>query len=84
MATPIISGKKERVNFLVPKELVQKARIAATELDYTLSDFFRAAVSNFLREYETARIEKELEEGYRANFSYYAKMNKEWEFADSE
>jgi hypothetical protein len=39
---------------------------------------------NFLKEYETARMEKELEEGYKANYTYYANLNKEWEFADSE
>ena len=79
-----IAGKKERVNFLVPTDLVKRARMVAGELDCTLSDFFRVAISNFLREYETARTEKELEEGYKANYTYYANLNKEWEFADSE
>ena len=84
MDTSIFPGEKERVNFLVPKELVEKARWAAGELDCSLSDFFRVAISNFLKEYEMARMEKELEEGYKANYTYYANLNKEWEFADSE
>ena len=84
MENPIISGNKERVNFLVPRELAQKARWAAGELDCSLSDLFRVAISNFVREIERGRIEKELEEGYKANYSYYANLNKEWEFADSE
>lgn len=39
---------------------------------------------NFLKEYETARMEKELEEGYKANHTCYANLNKEYECADSE
>jgi hypothetical protein len=75
---------KQRVNFLFPREMIQEARRAAGELDYSLTDFFRAAVTSFLKDYEKMKIEKELEEGYRANYSYYANSNKEWEIADSE
>ena len=82
MENLIPSGNKERVNFLFPKELVRKARRAASELDCTLSDFIREAVSSFIKEIELAKTE--LEEGYKANYSYYANLNKEWEIADSE
>jgi hypothetical protein len=84
MENLIPSGNKERVNFLFPKELVRKARRAASELDCTLSDFIREAVSSFIKEIELAKTKKELEEGYKANYSYYANLNKEWEIADSE
>lgn len=58
--------------------------VSPGELDYTLGDFFRAAISNYLKELEMASVQKELEAGYKANHSYYANLNKDWEFADSE
>jgi hypothetical protein len=83
MDTLTISGKKEKVNFLISKDLIEKSKWAAKELNYTLSDFFRIALFNFLKDLERARIEKELEEGYKANAKYYAQMSEEWNFADT-
>ncbi len=77
-------GSKQRVNFLFPNDLLREARRAAGELDCTLTDFIRAAVSSFLRDHDKAKMVKELEEGYRANYEYYARLNREWELADSE
>lgn len=81
--TPV-QRNKQRVNFLLPRDLVRDAKRAAGELDFTLTDFFREAVAKYLNEYARVRLEKELEEGYKANYALDARMNEEWKFADSE
>lgn len=84
MNTEGLTGKKKRVNLLVPQELASRASQAAKKLDFTISDLYRNALSNYLEEIERMRIEKELEEGYKANYSYYSRMSKEWKAADAE
>ena len=76
--------KTQRVNFLLPSDLVQEARRASAELDCTLTDLVRASVAGFLKGHDKAKMAKEMEEGYRANHAYYSRLNKEWEIADSE
>jgi hypothetical protein len=77
-------GNKQRVNFLLPTDLMQEARRASAQLDCTLTDFVRASIASFLKDHTKARMAKEMEEGYKANYAYYARLNKEWEIADSE
>jgi len=77
-------GSKERVNFLLPGDLIRDARRVAGELDCSLTDLFKVSMARFLKEYDKASMAKELEHGYRANHAYYSRLNKEWEIADSE
>ena len=70
------------VSIIVGTRSPQKASV--TICASTLSDFIREAVSSFIKEIELAKTKKELEEGYKANYSYYANLNKEWVIADSE
>ena len=78
------SRKKERVNLFLPPDLFKRATLTAKTQESTLSDLFRTALRNYLELLENDRIEKELEEGYRANQKYYSRMSKEWEVADAE
>ena len=79
-----ISGKKKRMNFLVPEPLAVKIILLAKENQLTTSDFFRQKMERCVEEEEAKKLESELEEGYKSNVKYYSKLNKEWEGADIE
>jgi predicted transcriptional regulator len=79
-----VSGKKERLHFLLSPELAKRTEQTANALDSSVSELLRRALEDFIERHEQERIEEELEAGYKANAPYYAKMIKEWEFADSE
>jgi hypothetical protein len=78
------AGNKKRFSFSGTAELERKAEWLTDSLRTSLSDVVRKAVEDLYEKVRQEMIEKELEEGYKANYKYFAKMNKEWEFADTE
>jgi len=76
--------KSKKLNFLAPESLVIKIGLLAKENKLTESDFIRQAIARHIEEMETKKFERELEEGYKANYDYYLNMDKEWQFADGE
>lgn len=50
----------------------------------TTSEIIRNALQDYLNKLEKAKIDTELEDGYKANYDYYLKSQKEWEYADKE
>lgn len=83
MNTQIQSGKKERVNFLVPHELVSRASQVAKEYHFTLSDFFRQALARFIEELERQKTEREIEEACRLYYEADKQIAAEWEAANA-
>lgn len=77
------TGKKERVNFLVPHELVSRASEVAKEYDFSLSDFFRQALAKFIEELEREKTEREIEEACRLYYETDRQIAAEWEAAES-
>jgi metal-responsive CopG/Arc/MetJ family transcriptional regulator len=75
------SGKK--INFYASAELYNRTNQAAAELHSSLSEMIRKALEAYLERLATEKIEKELVEGYKANYAYDLKMNEEWKFADA-
>ena len=76
--------EKTRLNLIVPSDLSQRASRYAKETGKTVSDIVRTAIAHYIAEMEAQKLERELEEGYKANWEYYSKMSKEWEAADAE
>lgn len=74
MNNATVSRKNERVNLLVPQELVRKAVKAAKDLDSSLSELFRIALASYLENLEREKKEKEIAEACK---NYYA-FNKEF------
>ncbi len=84
MNTETVVTSWKKINFQTSPELYFRANIVAEELNFSLSETIRIALEEFLKRYEAEKIQKELEEGYKANEAYYLKMNEEWKFADAE
>lgn len=78
------SNKKERLSFFVNSELSEKVNQISKQNKLTTSEIVRNALQEYILKLEKARIESELEDGYKANHDYYLKSQKEWEYADKE
>ena len=75
--------KSERLSISVPEDLARMIKDWATTLNVRLSDLARTALSEKVAQLEREKLEQELEGGYKANTSYYARTSQEWTFADS-
>ena len=78
------TNKKERLSFFVNPELSEKINSISKQTNLTISEIGRKALQNFIDLLEKEKLENELEAGYKANFQYYLKSQKEWENADFE
>jgi Ribbon-helix-helix domain len=78
------TNKKERLSFFVNPELSEKIISISKQTNLTISEIGRKALQNFIDLLEKEKLENELEAGYKANFQYYLKSQKEWENADKE
>lgn len=76
--------KKERLSFFVNADLAKKLNEFSEKSNLSLSDIAREALKNYLEKIEKEKTEKELEDGYKANYDYYLKSQSEWEYADKE
>lgn len=76
--------KKERLSFFVNADLAKKLSELSEESNLSLSDIAREALKNYLEKIEKEKTEKELEDGYKANYDYYLKSQSEWDYADKE
>jgi metal-responsive CopG/Arc/MetJ family transcriptional regulator len=71
-------------SFLIPKPLYDRLVRISEELGLNFSEMLRRVIKEFIERYEKGKLEKELEEGYKANYQYYLKTNEEFQYADSE
>jgi predicted DNA-binding protein len=83
METSAYSGKKEKVNFLFPSELNNKANAVAKELGFTYSDFVRQAVADFIERIERNKIDREIEEACKQFYDMDKQLAEEWRVAES-
>ncbi len=79
-----INNKKERLSFFVSSELSDKVNHISKQTKLTVSEIARKALQNYIDQIEKEKIEKELTDGYKANYDYYMKSQKDWEYADKE
>ena len=77
-------NKKERLSFFVSGELSDKLNSITQKQNQTVSDFIRNALISYIAQVEKERIDRELEEGYKANYDYYLKSAEDWKNADKE
>jgi hypothetical protein len=82
MNTIVISGKKEKVNFLIPSELNKKAIAAAESLGFSYSDFVRQALAELVERIEREKIDREIEEACAFYFESDKKLAEEWRSAE--
>ncbi|MBS3944480.1 MAG: hypothetical protein KGZ42_03205 [Melioribacter sp.] len=79
-----IKSKKERLSFFVNSDLSDKVNQISKHTKSTVSEIARKALLKYIDEIEKEKIEKELEEGYKANYDYYLKSQEDWKYADKE
>jgi predicted transcriptional regulator len=79
-----IKNKKERLSFFVNSDLSDKITQISQHTRLTVSEIARKALLKYIDEIEKEKIEKELEEGYKANYDYYLKSQEDWKYADKE
>ncbi|MEI7813152.1 MAG: hypothetical protein WCJ01_12145 [Ignavibacteria bacterium] len=75
-------ARGHRISFYISDDLSKKASDVAGWLNQTMSDFARNAIREAADATEKAEQERELAEGYKANYNYYLNQNREWEYAD--
>ncbi|MGE5411388.1 MAG: hypothetical protein ACM3MI_10555 [Clostridiales bacterium] len=81
-----IKKRGHRVSFYVPDDWLKKLNsiILTDEHKKTISEFSREALIQKIEAIEQEKLEKELAEGYQANFDYYLNEAKAWEYVDNE
>lgn len=84
MQNSITEFKKERLSFFVNTDLAKKLSKLSEESNLSLSDIAREVLKSYLEKIEKEKTEKELEDGYKANYDYYLKSQSEWDYADKE
>ena len=77
-------SKKERLSFFVHADLAKKLNEFSEKSNLSLSDIAREALKSYLEKIEKEKIEKELAEGYKANYDYYLKTQNDWDYADKD
>lgn len=78
------NNRKERLSFFVNSDLSNSINEIAKHVNLSVSDIGRIALQEYIAKVEKEFIAKELEEGYKANYSYYCKSQEEWKYADKE
>lgn len=61
--------KQKRINFLMPKNLLNEMTQLIASLNITQSDFIREAIKKHIERIKKQRLEEELTEGYRAKLN---------------
>ena len=83
MNTLTISGKKERVNFLVPQDLVKRAEKIAKDYNSSLSEIFRKSLESLIDQHERSKIENEIEEACKLYYDADKQLAADWEVAEA-
>lgn len=74
----MVMKKGCRINYTIPLEVYQKAATLARELNLSLNDFAREALQDAIEALEQERLEREIEEGCRANYNYFKQEAEAW------
>jgi hypothetical protein len=77
------AGVKERVNLYLPRNIRMEADGILKKSHSSLSELVTYLLWNYIAKVRQEELERELEEGYKANSSYYRRSGEEWKHADS-
>ncbi len=75
---------KERLSFFINPDLYNSINQVSKIVKLSVSEIGRLALQDYIKKIENEIISKQLEEGYKANYSYYLKSNEDWKYADKE
>lgn len=75
---------KNRISLYLDDHLSNKVYKLSKQTNKSISDITRQALASYIDDIEKAKMEEELEKGYKANYEYYLKQQSDWNHADSE
>ena len=73
------SKRVERIHFIASPVLVKKIKAYTHTHHVSKSDLIRRAVQYYLETEEASKRDRDLKEGYQANYHYYLQTNNDWE-----
>jgi len=76
-------GAKERVNLYLPQKIRMEADSILKKSRSSLSELVSYLLWNYIKKIRREELDRELEEGYKANHAYYMHSGEEWRHADS-
>lgn len=76
-------GVKERVSLYLPQKVRMEADTILKKSSSSLSELVTFLLWNYVKKIRQEELERELEEGYKANSQYYKQSGEEWKHADS-
>ncbi|MGA7159893.1 MAG: hypothetical protein WBZ48_02755 [Bacteroidota bacterium] len=77
-------SETKRLSLIFPSHVEEWTRVQARELNLTISEFVWRVIEKSYHEAERIKLEKQLAEGYMANYELDKKMNEEWTHANAE
>ena len=72
---------KKRINIEVPTVVIERLDRLARRVQKNRSELIRLFVAEKLAEKEQEELEREMAEGYQANYEFIDKSSKEWDFS---
>lgn len=84
MSGILLKKKKEKIKLFCQFGIIREINRISKHTKLTASEIARNALQDYLDKVEKEKVEAELEAGYKANYGYYIKSQKEWEHADKE
>ena len=78
MATDSVQTKK-RINIELPKVIIEKLDMLTSKANSSRSKFIRRFISEKLAEREKEEFEREMKEGYLANYDFIKESSREWD-----
>ena len=72
---------KKRINIEVPTVIIERLDRLARRSQKNRSELIRLFVVEKLAEKEKEELERDMAEGYQANYDFINKSSKEWDFA---
>jgi Arc/MetJ-type ribon-helix-helix transcriptional regulator len=76
--------RAKKITVDIPRPLYEAAEEVTAERHITTSDFVREAMERYLDDIRSAKLQRELEEGYIANARLGDQIHKEFDFVDAE
>jgi len=84
MSNGDLENNNIRFSFTIEYKLSEKLKKVLHRTKVPLNEIGKNALQNYIEQIEKRELEKELEEGYIVNYSYYKKSQEYWEYSDKE
>ena len=84
MPSSKVYNKNVRFSIVVSSELFKEVHKISKQTNKPVSEIIRKSHQNYINQTKNEEMDNELEAGYKANYKYFLKSQREWKFADYE